>query len=183
VSDPDEVAKELFGAGAAQFRLEHYGEARALFERAYALSKRKALLYNVGLAADRQGDTEAALAAYEEYLASEPDGERVDEVRRRVRTLRAAGARPQPPAPVDVARAQAPPAPEPSRAAPLTRPAPRDEASTALYERWWLWALVGAAVAGGVVAAVALNAQGEREGAGEPETSTGLRIATLSVQP
>jgi hypothetical protein len=40
----------------------------------------------------------------------------------------------------------------------VAQPGPRtDEESSPFYARWWFWTLVGAAVAGGVVAAVALT--------------------------
>ena len=161
-----------------QFAAEHYDVARRLFEDAYALSGRKRLLYNIALSADRQGDTKAALAAYDEFLASEPQSERAAEVRRRVRTLRA-----------EEARAAKVPPPSAVAAAAAATDAGSSAASATefrtdkqpLYKKWWFWTGVSVVVVGGVIAAVALADGGHKE-ASPFEGRTGVTVMTLGAR-
>lgn len=71
----DRAARELFAAGMAAVEDSRFDSAVEQFQRAYDLSHRPALLYNVGYAADRARQDEVALQAYEEYVRLAPDGE------------------------------------------------------------------------------------------------------------
>ena len=62
--------------------------ALGLFQRAYELSGRPQLLYNVGLAATNAGDERAALAALEQYLRDLPDPPNRGIVEGRIANLR-----------------------------------------------------------------------------------------------
>lgn len=87
-SDPEAEAREAFREGSDAYAEARYGEAMRLFRRAYELSGRAALLYNIGLTADRLRDDAAAVEAFERYLASGEDARR-DEVERRLAASRA----------------------------------------------------------------------------------------------
>jgi tetratricopeptide (TPR) repeat protein len=84
----DEEARSLFEAGRSAFADGRYEDALGDFQRAYELSGRAALLYNVGTTADRLRESEAALAAFERYLVEVPDPSNRAEVEARVRHLR-----------------------------------------------------------------------------------------------
>jgi tetratricopeptide (TPR) repeat protein len=85
----DEEARARFEAGRAAFAGSRYAEALADFERAYSLSGRALLLFNIGLCHDRLGHDREALAAFEQYLAREPGAENRAEVEQRIRVARA----------------------------------------------------------------------------------------------
>ena len=83
----DAEAKALFQAGRFAFEDGRYEEALKNFERAYELSKRPQLLYNVGTAADRLRQNEKALKAFKEYLKKVPKSPNRREVEGRIRFL------------------------------------------------------------------------------------------------
>jgi tetratricopeptide (TPR) repeat protein len=89
-SSSDEEARGLHAAGAAAFNAGRYEDALQYFQRAYDLSHRAALLYNVGQAADRARHDEVALDAFERYLDGVAEIENRAEIEGRVRVLRAA---------------------------------------------------------------------------------------------
>ena len=70
LSADDLEARNLFAAGQTAFEAGRFERALEYFERAYELSHRPGLLYNVGIAADRLRNDQRALEAFEAYLAS-----------------------------------------------------------------------------------------------------------------
>jgi len=74
-SHEDDEAFALFEAGRNAFEQGRFAEAYARFVRAHALSHRTGLLYNIATAADRGDQTAEAIAAYEQYLAEDPNVE------------------------------------------------------------------------------------------------------------
>lgn len=88
-STHDAEARALFDAGAAAFDEGRFDEAHERFRRAHELSGRPELLYNIGAAADRGGHEQAAIEAYEAYVAALPDAENRSYVDARVAVLRA----------------------------------------------------------------------------------------------
>lgn len=154
-SDPNDAesdARTAFLQGSEAYTEARYGEAMRLFRRAYELSGRAALLYNIGLTADRLRDDAAAVEAFERYLASGEDARR-DEVERRLAASRARLVASSIADPVDPD--PTPPAPErPSRVGP------------------WALGLTGAALAiGGAV----MLAVGARQVADVNDTPAGTR--------
>lgn len=93
VSSEDAEARGLFEAGRAAFVDGRFEDARDYFQRAYELSHRPELLYNLGTAEDRLRNDHEALAAFERYLAALPDAANATEVHARVEVLRAEVAR------------------------------------------------------------------------------------------
>ena len=86
----DAAAREQFVLGRAAYRGANYDAALVYFTRAYDLSGRSELLYNVGISADRLGRDEKAIEAFEKYLEDTVDPSRGQEVRERLEFLRLA---------------------------------------------------------------------------------------------
>lgn len=84
----DDLARKEFLAGKSAYVEGNYPEALVRFERAYELSGRAELLYNVGQSADRNRQDKKALAAFEKYLELVPESESRPTVELRVRSLR-----------------------------------------------------------------------------------------------
>lgn len=83
----DEEARSLFHAGRAAMSEGRYEDALGYFERAYELSPRAALLFNIGAVAERLRRDRDALEAYRAYLAAAPEAENRLEVERRIALL------------------------------------------------------------------------------------------------
>lgn len=86
-SGADEEARALFQAGSVAFDEGRYENALEHFRRAYELSRRPALLYNVGVAAERVRHDEEALAAFQQFLREVPDTPQRTAVEARVAIL------------------------------------------------------------------------------------------------
>ncbi len=84
----DQQARALFQQGRAAYEDGRYRDAWDYFRRAYLLSKRPELLYNVGQSADRLRMDKQALEAFELYLKRLPDAGNRREVENRVRALK-----------------------------------------------------------------------------------------------
>jgi tetratricopeptide (TPR) repeat protein len=84
----DAAAREYFEAGRVAFDQADYESALTYFRHAYRTSGRGALLYNIGVAADRLQRDREALEAFEQYLDSTEKPTRASEVRRRIEALR-----------------------------------------------------------------------------------------------
>ncbi len=181
--DPASAARDaegrgLFEAGRAAFADGRYEDALDYFDRAYALTHRPELLYNIGSANDRLRRDAAALVAFEEYVRVLPTAANVREVEARMRVLReslaaASPATPPPPSEgidasetrpaddtvaTDAQAVERDQAAHEARTAPPEAPAP-DEGPGVVGE-WWLWTLVGGVAAGAIVLGVVLGTQG-----------------------
>lgn len=82
----DEKAREAYYVGDNHYAAGRYEEALEYFEKAYALSKRPQLLYNIANAYERMGDYQAAADYLRRYLRS-PEADDVSSVRERIRRL------------------------------------------------------------------------------------------------
>lgn len=85
----DVEARRLFEAGRSAYVEQKYQDALNYFQEAHALSERPQLLFNVGQAADRLGQREAAAQAFRDYLAAVPDAHNRAEVEARIAELEA----------------------------------------------------------------------------------------------
>jgi tetratricopeptide (TPR) repeat protein len=83
----DELARYSFAAGRDSYAKGDYREATAHFEAAFRLSARVDLLYNMGLAADADEQTQRAVQAYEAFLRARPDSDLRAVIRARIREL------------------------------------------------------------------------------------------------
>lgn len=81
-------AKAMFEAGRAAFDDGRYGDALDRWEIAFRLSGRPAIRYNLGLAHERLGQVDEAIAAFENYLKWDSKGARAEEVRAKLQDLR-----------------------------------------------------------------------------------------------
>jgi tetratricopeptide (TPR) repeat protein len=163
----DREARNLFEAGRLAYDDGRFEEALGYFQKAFDLSQRPELLYNVGSAAERLRQDDKALAAYERYLREVPTADNRGNVEARVNILRAALNERQ--------RAGAGQSNPEWIAGDREQPAAVDASSGS---SWWVWAVVGGvALAGGITAAVLLSssddAQAPLPGRG------GVVIATL----
>lgn len=104
----DLEARARFESGRLAFEAGRYEEALADFERSYELSGRAIILFNIGLVHDRLRRDQAALDAFERYLAEVPAAPNRAEVEARAAVLRAQLAESAVPVPVPT------PAPGPS---------------------------------------------------------------------
>ena len=184
--DRTEEAKGLFNAGRAAFDAGRYPDALDYFQRAYAISGRAGLLYNIGLSYDRLREDERALAAYDQYLTLAPEAQNRVEVETRAAAIRAALARRKPaeaaaPTPAETAAAAPPPV---VATAATSESAPRAdrEPSSGLLSQWWFWVAAGVVVAGGVTAGV-LIANGGDDQPDPIAPSSGIVVSTLLRAP
>jgi tetratricopeptide (TPR) repeat protein len=118
------------------------------FRRAYELSGRAELLFNIGSAAERLRLDAEALEAYEAYLEQVPDAENSSFVKSRVDLLRRQIHE-------DEARAAERTASE-EPAGSVDAPAESPSEKKRLVGKWWFWTAVVAVVAGGVVTGAVL---------------------------
>ncbi len=68
-SPAEAEARSVFDAGQTAFTAGHYADALVYFKRSYALSRRPALLFNIGLCHDRLREDTEAIEAYSGHLA------------------------------------------------------------------------------------------------------------------
>jgi Tfp pilus assembly protein PilF len=85
----DEVRRDVEQA-RENYARGHDRESLAGFERAYRISKRPELLYNIGVVADRLRDDRRAVRAYDKYVESLPDAPEAAVAQVRAEALRSA---------------------------------------------------------------------------------------------
>lgn len=102
----DAAAREQFKKGRAAFEDTNYEEALQYFRRAYELSHRGQLQYNIGVTATRLQRDEEALQAFQTYLSELTDPPREEEVLSRIAALEQS---------IEEAKARAAPVEEPSK--------------------------------------------------------------------
>lgn len=170
-ADADErgEAREAFRLGRQHYALREYKEALVAFKEAYRHYEDASFLFNIAQC-ERQLDQRAdAIQAYRMYLLNAPTAKNRDEVQQLIARLehemaeeRATRSAPPPgvEAPTEATKSGAP---APAAALAETRPAPAIELTAApvkrdtpTYKKWWVWTLVGVAVAGGAAAGVAV---------------------------
>jgi hypothetical protein len=86
--EKDAAARRAFETGREAYDRGRFAEALSSFERAYALSSKPILLFNIGRAAEAELQTERAISAYEAYLAALHDAENREFVEARLTKLR-----------------------------------------------------------------------------------------------
>ena len=173
-SEAERDARRSFQAAEGHFRAGLFAQALSEYQAGYDQAPLPGFLINIAQCHRRLGDLPKARATYQKFVMVAPDSPHVPEVKTLIAELdkliseldgEAASARQtgespptsavQPPPlalPPPAAAAAAPP----SIAAPVS-PIPAASAAPPHQTRWWLWSLVGVAVAGGTVAAFALG--------------------------
>ena len=189
-------ARRLYDEGQKLYNLGEFPRAIEQFKKAYELSARPGLLFNIAQAHRLNGNFKQALFFYESFLRGQPDAKNRAEVDRRIIEMREAVARAdaqQPPTPSPTPSPSASPEPSPlpspsPAASPVPVPGPDDvaahsqdgqlgapaetvptprDSSRPIYKKWWFWAGVGA-VAVGAAATIILVSSGD--GSGAPDT-------------
>jgi tetratricopeptide (TPR) repeat protein len=87
----DKGASEWYARGAVAYRLGDLRRAYDCFVAAYDLKPYSAFVYNQAACLDRLGNVEAAVQAYERYLALEPKARDAARIRERIKRLREGG--------------------------------------------------------------------------------------------
>ncbi|HEX4456385.1 MAG TPA: hypothetical protein VIA18_00365 [Polyangia bacterium] len=162
-ADDRNVAREAFRRASQHYKLGEFKEALQDFKAAFRAYEDPTFLFNIAQCERQLDQREEAIRQYKMYLAEAPAAANRDEVkavvarleheleeqRDRDRALAAEKATP----PVSVLPPQ--PAPQPVVTEVVPPPiAPRADKPT--YKKWWVWTIVGVAVAGGVAAGVAV---------------------------
>ncbi len=166
----DSEARALFEAGREAFAAAEYERALEYFQRAYDLSGRPELLYNVGQSADRARRDALALSAYERFLAEVPESPYRAQATTRLEFLRAHAGDDDGAEAGDAAQAPPPAEAEPPEPDVLaaTEATPRADTSEG-GSRVGPWILLGGgaaiAVTGGVLLALGQSARHRVENA------------------
>jgi tetratricopeptide (TPR) repeat protein len=88
-TNEDQAARLLFQSAREAFAVGEYERALSGFQQAYDLSRRPALLYNIGTTFDRLRRDDEALAIFEQFLREDPETPNRAEIESRVAQLRA----------------------------------------------------------------------------------------------
>jgi tetratricopeptide (TPR) repeat protein len=187
-ADDRDKARNAFRLGSQHYSLGEYKEALAAFKEAYRSYEDPSFLFNIAQC-ERQLDLRTdAIRAYRMYLVNAPDASNREEVRQLIARLeqelaaeRATKAAPppgvQPPSVQPPVSEPAPAAlattPVPSLSLTTAAPPPRD---TPTYKKWWVWTIVGVAVAGGAAAGLAIGLS--RNGGSTPTAATSFGTAS-----
>jgi len=183
-SAAEREARHRFDEGEALYRAGHYADALAKYQAGYDADPLAGFLINIAQCQRRLGDLKAARATYRKFVLVAPDSRLVPEVETLIKQLDdliadlPAGGSGDAPAAAAGGEAAEPDvhatdpspqplsldAPAPAAAAPLlAAPAPDADAPSPKrsHTRWWIWGGVAvAAIAGGVVTALAVSSPG-----------------------
>jgi len=153
--DADPECSRMADQASQHSQAGRYGDARRLYEAAYALRPDPLLLYNLGRVQHKAGRPADAAGYYERYLAAGAEG---SETNRRKTEQFLEQARKEAGIAAPTTQAASPatalqsPASQPSTA---TGSVGLDRAATSgmeqprpLYTKWWLWTAVGVAAVG-----------------------------------
>jgi tetratricopeptide (TPR) repeat protein len=184
ISEGQRAAGEaLLTSGKAAYRAGNYSEALRSFQQALARLGRPAIYEDIGDAAGRLGDHQRAVDAYREYLGAISGAADRAEVERKIkvqeRALAEAGGGAKPDLSPTAAANTAGEAPAPEQTAEPASPAAAKTDGGG--ELWWLWAGIGAAVVGTVIAALIVTSSDDPV---QPPMrgSVGGTIQTLEVR-
>jgi tetratricopeptide (TPR) repeat protein len=137
-------ALELFEQSSKLYDQGDFAGAIALLDQAYAAFPEPVILYNLGRTHEGLGNDEAAISAYEKYLAAQPDAKDRGAIARRVQTLRERSDERHHAA----ARAKQPCAPLPSPAIASNQAKREDAGLRPPYPRALPWVITGVGALG-----------------------------------
>ncbi|HEX7498990.1 MAG TPA: hypothetical protein VF524_01670 [Polyangia bacterium] len=186
--DPQErrkLAKEWFGAAEAAEKSGNDVEAIRAYACSYKMVAHPFTAYNLGRAAERNGDNELALKMFKAYLTLKPDAQDKEEVKGKVKALEEKIASAGASGPTENARAneggekaleppkeELSPPPEPKPAQVVQTPEPAPEPETPSHAAEWI---VGGASVAALVGGIALNlAARSKMSACQADASKGL---------
>jgi tetratricopeptide (TPR) repeat protein len=154
-------AKKYNAEAKKQFNLGNFSQAATLYTKAYEAKPIPDFLQNIGQCYKRMAaleHLEKALFYFESFLNNAPDSPNrqdieaeIAELKRQIASLRQGGVKSgtEKPKPAAPPAAVTPPPTETS--APASKP---------IYKKWWFWTIIGVAVAGGTVGAIAATTGG-----------------------
>ncbi len=119
-----ERAKQQLAIGQQAYDEARHEDALVAFEAAYAAYPAPDFQYNIGLCHERLGHVEAAIEAFEAYLAGKPDAQDRATVERRIEVLVAKRSSSSPPTDVVASVPPSPPPPRPISEGDLIDPFP-----------------------------------------------------------
>jgi hypothetical protein len=193
-SSDDELGRRHFESGVAYLQESDYENALKAFEKAYALSKRPAILLNIATVHERKGDLKAAINALERYLEVAPDSEEAQSVKNRIANLEKRLESSPPPAATPAPTPAPPPqtnsAPAAAPAAPPATPPPSPPAESAPPNRipaYIALSIGGLSAAGAVLTGILAQSEyGNAEDECKPnctddQLSTGRTMAVTST--
>ena len=156
----DAEARRMFEDGRAAYEAGQYQDGLNYFQRAYDLSLRPGLLFNIGQAAYKMHSDDRALKAFKAYLAQTPSAPNRVEVEQRIHELeQASGGGTKPTyvfSPEQTAREGGTALwAWPETKDNIDKPPPEPEPIT---KQWWFWTTIGVIVVGGTVTAIAIAA-------------------------
>jgi len=150
-ADDAATAREHYTRASNAYDLGRFGEAAKEFEAAYELKNDPALLFNIGQAYRFDGQNQKALLAYRAYLRRLPSASNRAQVESSMAELQEL---------IDKQKATESHPPTGTLApngesnvvvvAPPPPLSPQPRPQTPLYKKWWLWTVVGGAVAVGL---------------------------------
>jgi tetratricopeptide (TPR) repeat protein len=153
----DREARKQFEAGAEAYEAEQYERALECFQKAYDLSPRPVLLFNIAKTEDKLERKREARDHYKRFLAAVPDAANRTQVERRIDELGTEIAREPPPTvatPEEAARAS-------ESAQPVSTSLPAEPVhNDRIHKKWWFWTGIGAVVAAGVAVGVVMATRG-----------------------
>lgn len=153
-ADNRDVARNLYREATSQYDVGEYSKALELFKSAYLAYQDPALLFNMAQCQRQLGAKQEAVRTYKSYLRNVADAPNRDEVQRIIAGLESDIARERAAAATPTSTEAGPLSTKPSASEPkveaaTTSPPPAAE-KTPAYKKWWVWTLVGGAVAVGV---------------------------------
>jgi tetratricopeptide (TPR) repeat protein len=190
----DELGRRHFESGVAYLQESDYENALKAFEKAYALSKRPAILLNIATVHERKGDLKAAIEALKRYLEVAPNSEEAQSVKNRIANLEKRLEASPPPAETPPPAATPPPtttsAPASTPTPPPTAPAPSPAAESTPPNRipaYIALSIGGLSAAGAVLTGILAqseygNAEDEcKPNCSDDQLSTGRTMAVTST--
>ncbi len=155
--DPDtEAARRHFKQAMERYDARDYAGALGEFQTARELKPAPQFDYNIGRCYDRMERYEEAADAYRRFLAASPEDEdapsvraRIEQLEKRLESRKAIVTPPTDPTPRPVVVAPAPPPAKPT--------------STPLYQRGWLWGVVGAVVVAALAVGLGVGLSGSSD--------------------
>jgi tetratricopeptide (TPR) repeat protein len=88
--DKMDEARRLYEEAQTQYAVQHFDKAIELYTKAYELSNRPSMLFNIAQAYRLSNNPERAKYFYESYLRAVPDAENREEVEQRLVEIKAA---------------------------------------------------------------------------------------------
>lgn len=166
VDSRDDEARALFTAGHTAFEDGRFADALPDFQRAYDLSHRPELLYNIGQCHEHLRHDAEAVAAFESYLAAVPDAPNRRVLEARIAVLRGSATDEAPPDAVPETPPAETPPPDVVPSAGVA-PAPAPSSSSDPVGPILIGVGAGVAVVGAILVGVAFADIGSVQSASE----------------